>query len=106
MVISFPKIQKYLESLDLANADKLDIIAKELIFDEAFYEKVSQALRRRFSRGAETVEAIDRGGRLTRVKREKRGGKYRYLVLGENGDWFESNERIWIVAMYALWQAS
>lgn len=100
----FQKTEEYIESLDLQSADPLDQKIAELLQDEAKYERASQALRRRFVRGAETVEGIDRGNRWTRIKREKDGGKYRYSVEGEDGTWSEPDERIWIVAMYALWQ--
>jgi hypothetical protein len=106
MIVSFPNTAKHLSDLDLASADKLDIIAKELIGDELKYERASQALRRRFSRGAKIVEGIDRGERKTRIKREKHGGKYKYFIEGTDGSWNEPQERIWVVAMYALWQAS
>ena len=59
-----------------------------------------------FVRGAEIVEGLDRGGRTTKIKREQAGGKYKYTVLGADGNWFEPEERIWVVAMYALWQSS
>jgi len=103
---TFPNTSGYLSNLDLSGADKLDIIAKELLDDEVRYERASQALRRRFSRGAELVEGIDRGEKKTSIKREKRGGKYKYLVQGTDGAWNEPDERIWVVAMYALWQTS
>lgn len=103
---SFPNSKTYLDSLDLSRADSLDIITKELLYDEVKYERASQALRRRFSRGAEIVEGIDRNGRNTRIKREKLSGKYSYFVEGQNGTWNEPDERIWVVAMYALWQST
>jgi len=102
----FPNTSKYLNSINLSHADKLDIIARELISDPSKYERASQALRRRFVRGAIEVEAMDRGDKLTKIKREKSGGKYKYFVQGGNGNWNSPDERIWIVAMYALWQAS
>lgn len=104
-MMNFPKIKEYLSGLDLSSADPLDQKAHEILYDKNAYERASQALRRRFVRGAETVEAIDREGRKTEIKREKQeNGKYRYFVKGENGQWNEPDERIWIVAMYALWQ--
>jgi len=103
---TFPKAYKYLETINEQTADKLDVIAKKLISDINEYEKPSQALRRRFSRGASQVKGIDRNGRVTMIKRESHGGKYKYLIQGDNNDWFEPEERIWVVAMYALWQAS
>ena len=106
MKSSFPKAAQYLDNIDAATADKLDVIAKELISDEEKYERPSQALRRRFSRGAGMVEGMDRRGRKTRIKRETFGGKYKYFIEGADGNWAEPDERIWIVAMYALWQAS
>ena len=102
----FPKTFAYLQTLDINKADKLDVVIKELLSDETAYERASQALRRRFSRGAKKVEAIDRNERKTEITREACGGKYRYFVQGTNGSWNEPDERIWIVAMYALWQAS
>ncbi len=102
----FPNTAKYLNTLNLENADKLDTITKELLFDEVKYERASQALRRRFSRGADSVDGIDRNKRTARIRREGSRGKYKYFVKGENGDWFQPDERIWVVAMYALWQVS
>lgn len=105
MVTSFPQANGYLFKLDIETADPLDQTAFDLISDEAAYERASQALRRRFARGAEKVEAIDRAGRSTWIKRELNGtNKYKYFVEGSNGEWFEPEERIWVVAMYALWQ--
>ena len=103
---TFPKSKSYLDSLDISNADRLDIVARELVNDDDRYERASQALRRRFVRGAEEVEGVDRGGRKTKIRREKQGGKYKYYVMGQDGSWNEPEERIWVVAMYALWQAS
>lgn len=102
----FTKAKAYLSALDSAKADPLDRKAKELIEDGVAYERASQALRRRFSRGAVNVESVDRGGRETSIKREKVGGKYRYMIQGADGNWFEPDERIWVVSMYALWQDS
>ncbi len=101
---AFPKTKSYLDSLNITGADPIDIIAKDLIYDEVKYERASQALRRRFVRGASIVEAIDRGERHTRIKREGVKSKYRYFVEGMDGSWNEPDERIWVVAMYALWQ--
>jgi hypothetical protein len=106
MINSFPKALRYLTGIDISKADGLDKIAKDLVYDEAKYERASQALRRRFVRGAETVDGIDRGGRTTKIKRDQAGGKYKYTVLGADGNWFEPEERIWVVSMYALWQSS
>lgn len=100
----FPKTSSYLQTIDVNIAEPLDKVAKALLNDEIAYEKASQALRRRFARGAEFVEAIDRGTRIARIKRLKLGGKYRYYIEGEDGSWNEPEERIWVVAMYALWQ--
>ena len=102
----FTKAKAYLSALDSAKADPLDRKAKELIEDGVAYERASQALRRKFSRGAVNVESVDRGGRETSIKREKVGGKYRYMIQGADGNWFEPDERIWVVSMYALWQDS
>lgn len=102
----FPKTGSYLATLDVSSSDPLDKKASELINSEASYERASQALRRRFVRGAEVVDGVDRSGRKTKIKREKLGGKYVYKVQGADGNWFEIEERIWIVSMYALWQDS
>ncbi|KKQ24698.1 MAG: hypothetical protein US39_C0014G0025 [Microgenomates group bacterium GW2011_GWC1_37_12b] len=32
------------------------------------------------------------------------GGKFKYYIEGADGSWNEPDERIWVVAMYALWQ--
>lgn len=102
--MTFRNAQSYLRSLDLSSSDELDRIAKELLDDENSYERASQALRRRFVRGALFVYGIDRMERLTRMRREKHSGEYRYFVEGADGSWSQPEERIWVVAMYALWQ--
>lgn len=102
----FTKTAQYLSTLNLENSDPLDKKVSYLMNNEVAYEKASQALRRRFVRGSEAVEGIDRGNRSTRIRRELRGGKYKYLIEGSDGAWNEPNERIWVVAMYALWQDS
>lgn len=104
----FPNTASYIDSLAEGSFDQLDVLIKEFLEDEDAYERASQALRRRFSRGAEEVEALDRGKRLTKIKRELRGGRgnYIYSIQGEDGKWSTPDERIWIVAMYGLWQRS
>jgi hypothetical protein len=102
---SFPKTRRYIDSIqNIDSADDLDIITKKLLYDINYYEKASQALRRRFVRGADFVNGIDRGGRRTEIKRDKVGGLYHYFVKGVDGDWSKPEERIWVVSMYALWQ--
>lgn len=101
---TFPKTMNYLCTLDMAHADELDKITKQLLDDPLLYEKASQALRRRFVRGAETVKGIDRGWRVTNIKRIGENGKYRYFIEGGDGKWSEPQERIWVVSMFALWQ--
>jgi hypothetical protein len=105
-MLNFPKTKSYLESINLNTADPLDKVTQELLYNESAYERASQALRRRFVRGAEIVEGVDRGGVKTKIKREKVGGKYRYYVMGQDGSWNTPDERIWVVSMYALWQKS
>lgn len=102
----FKKTSEYLAGIDLGSADPLDKKVNALINDEAAYERASQALRRRFSRGASEVEGVDRGGRGTKIKRERVGGKYKYFILGTNNEWTSPEERIWVVGMYSLWQDS
>jgi len=106
MITYFAKALDYLKKQSLDTADPLDKKAYQLLMDELLYEKASQALRRRFSRGAQVVEAIDRNGRRTSIKRERQNGIYEYFVQGGDGNWFRPDERIWVVAMYALWQDS
>ena len=102
----FFKTAGYLSTININNADPIDKKVSELINHEENYEKASQALRRRFVRGALVVDAIDRENRATKIKRELKGGKYKYLIEGSDGSWHEPEERIWVVAMYALWQES
>jgi hypothetical protein len=102
----FSKTVQYLSALNLETADPIDKKVNDLMNDEALYEKASQALRRRFVRGAEVVEGIDRDSRRTKMRREEKGGKYKYLIEGSDGSWNEPEERVWVVAMYALWQDS
>jgi hypothetical protein len=104
MITYFSKALGYLQGLNIETADPLDKKALSLLSDELLYEKASQALRRRFSRGAVEVEAVDRNGRLSRIKRERVGGLYEYFIQGSDGNWFMPDERIWVVASYALWQ--
>jgi hypothetical protein len=100
----FQKAAVYLASIDIGKADRLEQKANYLLNDENAYERASQALRRRFSRGASEVEGIDRGGRVTKIRREKVSGVYTYSILGSDGNWSTPEERIWVVSMYALWQ--
>lgn len=102
--MTFPHAVSYIKTLDVSSSDELDKVAAHLLQDPEAYERASQALRRRFVRGAEVVDAIDRGGRSSRIKREKSGGVYRYFIEGADGSWTEPEERIWVVAMYGLWQ--
>ena len=104
MISYFPKTLSYLNSVDISTADPIDKKVNSILQDEASYERASQALRRRFVRGATEVDAVDRGGRRSKIKREKASGKYKYLIQGMDGNWFEPDERVWVVAMYALWQ--
>jgi hypothetical protein len=106
MLNYFPKAKEYLESLDINSADPLDKKAFDLVGDEAAYERASQALRRRFARGASVVKGVDRNERETEIKREGYKGNYHYFLRGEDYNWNEPEERIWVVAMYALWQDS
>ena len=101
---AFPKTSAYLQNLDDSKLEPLDKEAKRLLSNDAAYERASQALRRRYARGAEFVDAVDRGGRVTKIKRIKLAGVYRYYIEGADGSWNEPDERIWVVAMYALWQ--
>lgn len=104
MIDTFPQTSSYINALDVTHCDDLDIITKVLLEDPNAYERASQSLRRRFVRGAETVNGIDRGGRKTKIKRVGENGKYRYFIEGSDGSWSEPQERIWVVSMFALWQ--
>lgn len=106
MTDPFPKAKNYVNTLDMGHADDLDKTCKALLDDEATYERASQSLRRRFVRGAELINGIDRGGRKTKIKRVGENGKYRYFIEGTDGSWSEPQERIWVVSMFALWQKS
>ncbi len=103
--MGFRNAYSYLKDLDMQMADPLDRTSYKILMDAQSYERASQALRRRFVRGATFVEGIDRGGRLTRIKRDRKGGTYIYLIEGADGNWTTPEERIWVVAMYALWQS-
>ena len=104
--MAFDKTLAYLNTLNINTADPLDAIAKKLLEDEDTYERASQSLRRRFSRGASVVKGIDLGERMTEIRREGYKGNYHYFVRGEDYNWNEPEERIWVVAMYGLWQGS
>jgi hypothetical protein len=101
----FQNAHSYLRQIDITGADELDVFTKELLEDPAVYERASQALRRRFVRGASFVPGIDRAGRSTRIRREKQSAGYVYFIEGADGSWTIPEERIWVVAMYALWQS-
>ncbi|SRR4030042_2635007 len=102
----FVRTVQYLSTLNLESADPIDKKVNELVNNDIAYEKASQALRRRFVRGSQVVDGIDRGGRKTKIRREEKGKKYKYLIEGSDGSWNEPEERIWVVAMYGLWQDS
>jgi hypothetical protein len=54
---------------------------------------------------ADPLEALaKKNERLTKIRRDKKGGKYKYFIMGKDGMWTSPDERIWVVAMYALWQ--
>lgn len=101
---AFPKATTYISTIDINTCDPLDKIIKRFMNDYPSYERASQALRRRFVRGAEYVDGIDRSNRKAKIKRVMVGGKYKYYIEGMDGSWNEPEERIWVVAMYALWQ--
>lgn len=101
---AFPKTFNYVKTLDVNYCDPLDKTAREFFEDENMYDRASQAIRRRFVRGAEFVYGVDRGNKKTKIKRVLDGGKYKYFIEGNDGNWSQPDERIWIVAMYALWQ--
>jgi hypothetical protein len=103
-MVQFPNTASYLAGIDINTADPLDKKANELLYDNAAYERASQALRRRFVRGAEYVEGVDRGDRAARIKRVREGNTYSYYIEGADGSWNKPEERFWVVAMYALWQ--
>jgi hypothetical protein len=105
-MVHFSNTTEYLSGIDINSADALDKKANEILHDEAAYERASQALRRRFVRGADAVEGVDRGGRATRIKRVLEGNSYSYYIEGVDGTWNRPEERLWVVAMYALWQDS
>ncbi|MCS7092796.1 MAG: hypothetical protein NZM26_05630 [Patescibacteria group bacterium] len=103
----FNRARKYIESIsDINSADPLDKMVYKFFKDHKAYDRAAQALRRRFARGADVVEGIDRGGRRTRIKREINGGSYIYKIEGADGSWSVPEERIWVVAIYAVWQES
>lgn len=100
----FPNAHGHLQHINIEEADELDKIAHTLLNDPVKYERASQALRRRFVRGAQIVGGVDREGRETHIRREKQKGTYVYFIEGSDGSWSTPEERIWVVAMYALWQ--
>ena len=86
MLDYFAKTTDYLNSLDLTSVDPLDKKAHELVNDEEAYERASQALRRRYSRGANEVQGVDRGGRLTKILSERSGGNENTPVKKTQGE--------------------
>lgn len=101
---NFPRAMEYVRTLDWHRADELDTIVKELVEDEINRNRVRKALDERFNKGAEYVPGIDRGGRLTRIKRSDDNGRKRYLIEGIHGDWHEPEERVWPMAMMELYR--
>ncbi|HJZ04441.1 hypothetical protein A2634_03065 [Candidatus Amesbacteria bacterium RIFCSPHIGHO2_01_FULL_48_32] len=105
MVRRFPKAQNYLDTVDWMRADELDRIARELLNDGAFFERVDDVLGRKFRHGKTETTGMDRDGRLAKIRRETLQGKwFRYMIEGANGQWYEPEEKIWVLAMVELFR--
>jgi hypothetical protein len=94
MMVSNPKAVKYLEGLDIKNADVLDKTAWDLLVRRKEMERVAAWLERKLSLEGE-VEALDRGGRKTKIIKENG----LYWVRGGDGQWYKVDEAIWAYAM-------
>jgi hypothetical protein len=94
MAMSYPRAIKYLEALEIKKADLLDQTAWDLLVRRKVMDKVAMALDRKLCLEGE-VDALDRGGRKTKVIKEDG----RYWVLGGDGQWHKVDEAIWAYAM-------
>ena len=97
-----PKAYGYLKSLDMAGADPVDKTAWELLNDVKRWELVTKSINDRFIRGLETIPGVDRGGRLTKIRRTWANDGRHYQVLGRDGNWAEPDEKVWVWAMVEL----
>ncbi len=105
MVLAFPRTAAYLKSIDVDRSDALDLIVWEMMLDKKKFEELADALGRKFRHGRGEVPAWDRGERKTVVRRQAGGAdKYRYFVLGADGNWGELEERVWVVGMVELYK--
>ncbi len=94
VILSFPSAVKYLESLP-EKTDPLDIVAWDLLCRRKVMERAAAAMEKKFEKGAEFVNGVDRGGRKTRIKKD---GDL-FLIEGADGGWYQVAESVWVWAM-------
>ena len=103
LVIKFcPKSAAYLKSIDITKADPLDQLAWELLNDVHRWELVTKSINDRFIKGMETIPGVDRGGRITKIRRVMKPDGRHYLIQGRDGSWTEPDEKVWVWAMVEL----
>ena len=101
-----PKAYAYLKNLNMDGADPIDKSAWELVNDVRKWELVTKSINDRFITGVPTIPGIDRGGRLTKIKRVLRNDGRHYLIAGVDGSWSEPEEKVWVWAMVELQRKS
>jgi hypothetical protein len=101
-----PKAYAYLKNLNMDGADAIDKTAWDLINDVRRWELVTKSINDRFITGVPMIPGIDRGGRLTKVKRVLRNDGRHYLIAGVDGSWSEPEEKVWVWAMVELQRKS
>ncbi len=103
---SNPKTYAYLKGLNIDGADPIDKAAWELVNDVRRWELVTKSINDRFITGVPIIGGIDRGGRLTKIKRVLRNDGRHYLIQGVDGSWSEPEEKVWVWAMVELQRKS
>ena len=103
---SNPKAYAYLKNLNMDGADPIDKSAWEIINDVRRWELVTKSINDRFITGVPVIQGVDRGGRLTKIKRVLRNDGRHYLIQGVDGSWSEPDEKVWVWAMVELQRKS
>lgn len=82
--------------------DDVEKTAALLVEDDAVLRETRSYIDEKLLKSTE-IKAIDRGGRVTKI-RQKRAGRWpKYEVYGEDGSWWELDDPIWAFAMAKLY---
>ncbi len=80
----------------------MDKMVRRLVQSYGDANRVRKAMDERFNKGVRVVPAIDRNGRVTKIRRVGDLGKRRYQIEGTDGSWYEPEEKVWALAMFEL----